>query len=171
MNAPRAASERPMICARAMVGSRRSMQRATASRKAASGLIRMDCACSSCSACENRSSAIHSGSVPPSQITAISDGPAIMSMPTSPNTWRLASATYTLPGPTILSTRGTVAVPKASAATACAPPIVNTRSTPAIAAAASTTSFSSPRGAGTTITSSPTPATRAGMPFISTDEG
>ncbi len=94
-----------------------------------------------------------------------------MSMPTSPNTWRLASATYTLPGPTILSARGTVAVPKASAATACAPPIVNTRSTPAMCAAASTASLSSPRGAGTTITSSPTPATRAGMAFISTEEG
>ena len=42
-------------------------------------------------------------------------GPAIMSMPTWPTTWRLASATQRLPGPTILSTRGTVAVPYASA--------------------------------------------------------
>ncbi len=37
--------------------------------------------------------AIQSGSVLPSQTTRISDGPAIMSMPTLPNTWRLASAT------------------------------------------------------------------------------
>ncbi len=51
----------------------------------------------------------------PSATTRISDGPAIMSMPTVPNTRRFAAATYALPGPTILSTAGTVAVPYASA--------------------------------------------------------
>ena len=139
--------------------------------KAASGLSRIDCAISSCSACEKRSIAIQSGGVLPSAITRISLGPAIMSMPTRPKTRRLACATYALPGPTILSTRGTRSVPKASAPTACAPPIVNTRSTPAIAAAASTIGLRTPSGVGTTITSSPTPATLAGMAFISTDDG
>jgi hypothetical protein len=46
-----------------------------------------------------------------------------MSMPTTPKTSRLAVATYMLPGPTILSTGRTEAVPYASAPTACAPPI------------------------------------------------
>src|SRR3972149_3586872 len=43
-----------------------------------------------------------------------------------------------LPGPTILSTRRIVAVPYASAATACAPPTRQPSVTPAIRAAAST---------------------------------
>ena len=42
------------------------------------------------------------------------------------------------PGPTILSTRGIVAVPYASAAIACAPPTRNSRVTPASSAAAIT---------------------------------
>ena len=37
--------------------------------------------------------ASHSGSVPPSETTRISEGPAIMSIPTWPNTARLAVAT------------------------------------------------------------------------------
>ncbi len=41
----------------------------------------------------------------------ISDGPASWSMPTGPNTWRLASLTKALPGPTILLTAGTLSVP------------------------------------------------------------
>ena len=45
------------------------------------------------SACENRSIATQRGSVVPSHSTRISDGPAIMSMPTVPNTRRLAAAT------------------------------------------------------------------------------
>ena len=94
-----------------------------------------------------------------------------MSIPTVPNTRRLAAATYALPGPTILSTGGMVAVPYASAPTACAPPIVITRVTPAIAAAASTMRFLTPSGVGTTITISFTPATCAGIAFISTDDG
>ena len=39
------------------------------------------------------------------QTTSTSEGPARPSMPQTPNTWRLASVTQTLPGPTILSTR------------------------------------------------------------------
>ena len=38
-------------------------------------------------------------------------GPAIMSMRTRPETWRLASVTYWLPGPTMTSHRGMVSVP------------------------------------------------------------
>ena len=53
----------------------------------------MACADSSCSACEKRSIATQSAGVLPSAITRISEGPAIMSMPTSPYTWRFASAT------------------------------------------------------------------------------
>ena len=94
-----------------------------------------------------------------------------MSMATRPNTWRLASATQALPGPTILSTRGTVSVPYASAATAWAPPVRNTRSTPAMRAAARITGEMSPPVGGETITISRQPAIFAGMQFISTLEG
>ena len=107
----------------------------------------------------------------PSAITRISDGPATESIPTRPNTSRLAVDTQALPGPTILSTAGMLCVPQARAATAWAPPMVQIRSTPASRAAASTAGSSSPRGAGTVITTSPTPATRAGIAFISTDDG
>ena len=54
---------------------------------------------------------------------------------------------------------------------ACAPPIVSKRSTPHSAAAASTSGFASPPGVGTAITISPTPATWAGIAFISTLDG
>ena len=96
-------------------------------------------------------------------------GPAIMSIPTCPTTWRFASATHRFPGPTILSTRGIVAVPKASAAMAWAPPTWKMRVTPESAHAARTASVT-PWG-GTTATISCTPATRAGTAFITTDEG
>src|SRR5436853_4029803 len=82
-----------------------------------------------------------------------------------------AAATHRLPGPTILSTRGTVAVPYANAATACAPPMRYTASTPAIAAAASTAGLKPSRPAGETMMTSRTPATRAGIAFIKTDDG
>src|SRR5207244_5794524 len=91
--------------------------------------------------------------------------------PTVPNTRRLAAATYALPGPQILSTAGIVAVPYARAAIACAPPTVNNRVTPARCAAASTSGLRMPSGVGTTRMISRTPATRAGMAFISTDDG
>lgn len=53
-----------------------------------------------------------------------------MSMPTLPKTSFLAVLTNTLPGPHILSTRGTVAVPYAMAAMAWAPPALYTASAP-----------------------------------------
>ena len=65
----------------------------------------------SCSAWLSRSAATQAGSLPPSESTRISLGPAIMSMPTWPNTLRLAVATKMPPGPTTLSTAGMVSVP------------------------------------------------------------
>ena len=171
MSAPRRSSARAMMSARCIVGSSASTAACTRVRNSASGDSRIARASSSCSAWANRSIATHSGGVSPSHTTTTSDGPAIMSMPTAPKTSRFAVATQMLPGPTILSTRGTVAVPQAIAATACAPPMVKTRCTPQIRAAASTRSFSSPPGAGTHITSSATPATCAGIAFMITDDG
>ncbi len=54
---------------------------------------------------------------------------------------------------------------------ACAPPIVKARETPARCAAARTSGLRTPSGVGTTITISPTPATCAGITFISTVDG
>ena len=65
----------------------------------------------SCSAWLSRSAATIWGLQAPSAITKISLGPATMSMPTWPKTCFLASATNWLPGPTILSTLGTLSVP------------------------------------------------------------
>ncbi len=79
----------------------------------------------------------------------------------------LAAATQRLPGPTILSTRGTVAVPYARAATAWAPPTRKSRVTPASSAAAITAGS----GRGQTATISRTPATRAGTAVIRSEEG
>ena len=59
----------------------------------ASGESRIACAISSCSACEKRSIATQSAFALASAITSTSDGPATMSMPTRPNTRRLAAAT------------------------------------------------------------------------------
>jgi hypothetical protein len=67
--------------------------REIASMNPASGARRIACATSSCSAWEKRSIAIQSGSVEPSQITRISDGPATISIPTVPKTRRFAAAT------------------------------------------------------------------------------
>jgi len=92
-----------------------------------------------------------------SAITSTSEAPATMSIPTTPKTRRFAAATNALPGPQILSTAGTLAVPYASAAIACAPPIVKTRVTPARHAAASTRGLRTPPGVGTTMTISRTP--------------
>ena len=93
ISAPRPVSDLAMISARGISGSRRSISARTLSMYAASGHSRMLCASSSCSACENRSIATQSGGVLPSASTRISLGPAIMSMPTWPNTRRLALAT------------------------------------------------------------------------------
>ena len=54
---------------------------------------------------------------------------------------------------------------------AWAPPIVKTLLTPEINAAASTSWLICPFGVGTTMTSSLTPATLAGIAFIKTEEG
>ena len=159
------------MSARGITASCLSMLANTRSMYSASGQSSTAWAISSCSACENRSMATQSGLVEPSAITRISEGPATMSMPTTPKTRRLAAATYALPGPTILSTAGIVSVPNASAPTACAPPMRNTRSTPASAAAARTVAFICPSGVGVTMMSCLTPATLAAMAFISTDDG
>lgn len=71
----------------------------------------MGTASSSCSAWARRSAASQRGSADSSAAITTSVGPAMESMPTSPNTRRLAAATYAFPGPTILSTRGTDTVP------------------------------------------------------------
>ena len=66
-----------------------------------------------------------------------------------------------------MSTRGTVFVPYAMAAIACAPPILKSLVTPAARAAAITTGAG--RGQATMI--SRTPAARAGIAVISNEEG
>ena len=77
-----------------------------------------------------------------------------------------------LPGPTILSTFGMLSVPKASAAMACAPPTLNTRSAPASFAATNVDGLTLPSlSHGVVIMISSTPATFAGIMFISTEEG
>src|SRR5439155_26041204 len=119
----------------------------TASASACAGVISSEQASGSCSACASRSAATHSGLAESSATTRHSVGPGSASMPTWPKTMRLASTTNRLPGPTILSTRGTVSVPYASAAMACAPPTRYTASTLATAAAASSTSATSPLAA------------------------
>jgi hypothetical protein len=101
------------------------------------------------------------------ETTAISLGPAKKSMAQSDATWAFAAATYALPGPTILSTRGIDSVPYASAATACAPPIRNSPVTPASSAANITVGS----GRGQTANTSPTPAVTAGIAVISSDDG
>ena len=89
-------------------------------------------------------------------------GPAKPSIPTLAASWRLASCTYRLPGPTTTSTRSTVSVPYASAAIAWAPPILYTRSTPhrrQVPRIVRSISPSAPGGEQTTTSS--TPAARA----------
>ena len=74
-------------------------------------VTRMAEAISSCSAWLSRSAATKRAFAVSSARTTISLGPAIESMPTWPYTDFFASATKMLPGPTILSTLGTVSVP------------------------------------------------------------
>ena len=93
INAPRFSSAVRMMLRRGICSSSLFALCDTHSINAASGDNRIACASSSCSACENKSIAIQSGSVCPSQITKISDGPAIISIPHTPNTRRLAEAT------------------------------------------------------------------------------
>src|SRR5665811_1432983 len=99
-------------------------------------------------------------------------GPASRSTVTYSLTMRLAAATYRLPGPAIIRHRGTVSVPYAIAAMACAPPTLNTRYPPTRPAAASVTGFTDPSApGGTQKTISSTPATLAGIPVIKTVDG
>ena len=62
--------------------------------KSLSGEINIDCAKTSCSAWENKSATIHEIFAFESAIIRISDGPAKLSIPTSPYNSFLASATY-----------------------------------------------------------------------------
>ncbi len=64
-----------------------------------------------CSAWEIRSAATQAAFAVPSASTTISLGPAGMSIFTIPYTSSFAAVTYRLPGPKILSTRGTLSVP------------------------------------------------------------
>ena len=91
-------------------GSRFSTCRATRAANRRSGVSTMDRASGSCSACAMRSAAIQRVS-PRAATMTISVGPAWKSMGQSADTSAFAAATQALPGPTILSTRGTVAVP------------------------------------------------------------
>ena len=128
------------IAARGAPASAASSAAGRASATPASVVTHQLVASSSCSAWAIMSAAIRAGEALPSAMIRTSVGPAIMSIPTWPTTCRFASATQRFPGPTILSTLGTVAVPKASAATAWAPPMRKMRVTPERAQAASTRS-------------------------------
>ena len=99
------------IASRGSVRSWRSTSSLTASASSWLTVTSTAVAMRSCSAWLSRSAATQAGFAPPSASTRISLGPAIMSIATRPKTCRLASATKALPGPTILSTRGTLCVP------------------------------------------------------------
>ena len=82
-------------------------------------------------------------------------------MPTSPKSWRLASATYALPGPASRSTWSIVSVPIAIAATAWMPPSRKISSAPARCMAATVAAGISPRIGGVQAATRATPATFA----------
>ena len=88
-----------------------------------------------CSAWLTRSVATMCGSALESARIRLSVGPAIMSMPTRPNSMRLASATYWLPGPISRFAFGRSNRPNVIAATACTPPIAMIASAPQTLAA------------------------------------
>ena len=100
-----------------------------------------------------------------------SDGPAMLSIPTSPNTIFFATVTYIFPGPTILSTDGIVLVPYVRLAIAWAPPILSILSTLHKSAATIAKAWSSIELIGHDIMIDFTPATFAGITFIKTVEG
>src|SRR5215213_9552616 len=94
------------------------------------------------------------------------------STPTWPTSWRFASCTNALPGPTITSTDCTDSVPNASAAMAWAPPIRYTSVTSHRTHAARITGCALPPGPGGAQTAtSRTPATRAVTAPITTVDG
>ena len=74
-------------------------------------VMRIETESGSCSAWARMSAAHQEGETWSSAMVTASVGPWIVSMPTVPNTMRLAVWTKTLPGPNILSTAGTVSVP------------------------------------------------------------
>jgi hypothetical protein len=115
------------------------------------------------------------GSACASAITITSEGPAgrsIAGPPSSIASWRFASLTQALPGPNSLSQAGTLSVPSAIAAIACAPPILNTLSMPQRHAACSTAGSALPsRRGGVHSTTSGQPASRAGTPSMSAVDG
>ncbi|MCY1522333.1 hypothetical protein D9M68_571820 [compost metagenome] len=88
-----------------------------------------------CSAWPSKSTAHNSPSTLSSAMTSVSVGPANRSIPTRPYSWRLASATNILPGPTSMSTGATLGVPTAMATTACTPPSTRISSAPAMSMA------------------------------------
>ena len=74
-----------------------------------------------------------------------------------------------LPGPAITSTFGTLSVPYASAAIACAPPALSMRSAPQRSAAAMTAGCTFPPLAGVATKMCSTPAAFAGKTPIITE--
>ena len=79
--------------ARGSVVSCASTAFSTRSASSASSVIRIDCAAVSCSACAKQIGGDPVGIAGRSAMISTSEGPAIMSMPTWPNTRRLAAAT------------------------------------------------------------------------------
>ena len=120
-----------------------------------------------CSDSLSRSNAATRPFVASSQRTMDSLGPAGMPGSTRSASSRFAEVTQGLPGPTIFRQRGTVSVPKATAATACAPPHLKTLSTSAKRAATKVAASILPPGpGGVMIATFCTPATTAGMAVI-----
>jgi hypothetical protein len=127
-----------------------------------------------CSAWLSRSAATSTGSAVASATTITSLGPASASMPTAPRRSRFAAVTYTLPGPVTRSTGSTPSTPYANMATAWAPPTAYTSSTPSSAHAARIVRSGRPpssRRGGVATAMLDTPATWAGITFISTLDG
>ena len=102
--APRSESDRRATSWRLSCGSCSSNSAAVRAATSSLVVIRTARAWGSCSAWASRSAAMNAGLASLSATISTSLGPAIMSMRTLPMTWRLASATYWLPGPTITST-------------------------------------------------------------------
>ena len=108
---PWSASDAVVISARVDDARCFSTAASTASAYAAEKVTRQQLASGSCSAWAMRSMATSAGSAVSSATTQTSEGPAIISMPTSPETIFLAAATYALPGPVILHTGSMDSVP------------------------------------------------------------
>ena len=117
------ASDLCIISCRGRVARSSSITTGSLAANAASVVSRIDWLSGPCSACDRKSLATKRASALPSAIIITSDGPAGISIAAAPRlTCCLASITKRLPGPKILLTRGTLSVPKAMAAMACAPP-------------------------------------------------